>query len=172
VSNRPWLWALAFAPLAVLLVVGTAARARSWADVLTVAAFVGGRALLGALAYWTGRTPPGEGQGSPRRGGAPAANRVRPAPRVSPQRFGARGWPSYRRCMENAPPAKEGGRPDLSRADFPFSLLALDWGWTLEETAARLLQESPKAQENGAAYALRTARNVAAAVARRAGPQR
>jgi hypothetical protein len=97
---------------------------------------------------------------------------VPPPARVSPQRLGARGWPSYRRCVENAPPAKEGGRPDISRADFSFSLLALDWGWTLEETAARLMQECPKAQENGAAYALRTARNAAAALARRAGPQR
>jgi hypothetical protein len=50
-------------PLAVLLVVGTAARAPSWADVLTVAAFAGGLALLGALAWWTGRPPPGEGRG-------------------------------------------------------------------------------------------------------------
>jgi hypothetical protein len=74
--------------------------------------------------------------------------------------------------VENAPPAREGGRPDSSRADFTFSLLALDWGWTLGETAARLMQESPKAQENGAAYALRTAHNAAAALARRAGPQR
>jgi hypothetical protein len=93
---------------------------------------------------------------------------VPPPARVSPQRLGARGWPSYRRCVENAPPAKEGGRPDLSRADFTFSLLGLD----LEETAARLMQESPRAQENGAAYALRTARNAAAALARPAGPQR
>jgi hypothetical protein len=50
-------------PLAVLLVVGTAARARSWADVLTVAAFVGGLGVLGALAWWTGRPPLGEVDG-------------------------------------------------------------------------------------------------------------
>jgi hypothetical protein len=55
-------WAVVAVPLAVLLVVVTAARARSWADVLTVAAFIGGLALLGALAWWTGRPPRGEGQ--------------------------------------------------------------------------------------------------------------
>jgi hypothetical protein len=47
----------------VLLVVGTAARARSWADVLTVAAFVGGLALLRARAWWMARPLPGEKQG-------------------------------------------------------------------------------------------------------------
>jgi hypothetical protein len=97
---------------------------------------------------------------------APAAIR---SPRARPD---ARGWPSYQRCVENAPPARGGGRPDISRADFTFCLLAIDWGWCVEETAARLLQESGKAQENGEAYALRTARNAAAAIERRGGVQR
>jgi hypothetical protein len=74
--------------------------------------------------------------------------------------------------VDNAPPAREGGRPDISRADFTFCLLALDWGWGIEETAARLMQESPKARENGQAYALRTARNAAAALEQRGEPQR
>ena len=87
--------------------------------------------------------------------------------RVSHRRPGPRGWPSYRRCVENAPPARDGGRPDISRADFTFCLIAIDWGWGVEETAARLLQESGKARENGEPYALRTARNAAAAVERR-----
>ncbi len=91
---------------------------------------------------------------------------------VSRRRPDARGWPSYQRCVENAPPARGGGRPDISRADFTFCLLAIDWGWALEETAARLMQESSKAQENGAAYALRTARHAAAAIERRGGRQR
>jgi hypothetical protein len=63
-------------------------------------------------------------------------------------------------------------RPDISRADFTFCLLAIDWGWSVEETAARLMLESSKAQENGEAYTLRTARNAAAAVERRGGRQR
>jgi hypothetical protein len=84
----------------------------------------------------------------------------------------ARGWPSYQRCLENAPPVRGGSRPDISRADYTFCLLAIDWGWSLEETAARLMQESSKAQENGEAYVLRTARSAAAAIERRGGIQR
>jgi hypothetical protein len=88
------------------------------------------------------------------------------------RRPGARGWPSYQRCVDNAPPAHEGGRPDISRADFTFCLLALDWGWGVEETAARLMQESVKAREKGEAYAIRTARSAAAALEQRGGRQR
>jgi hypothetical protein len=98
------------------------------------------------------------------------AEKAVPAPARSPlRRPDAKGWPSYRRCVENAPPARTGDHPDISRADFTFCLLAIDWGWSVEETAARLMQESTKAQENGEAYALRTARNAAAAVERRGG---
>jgi len=85
------------------------------------------------------------------------------------RRHAPRGWPSYQRCVENAPPARSGDRPDISRADYTFCLLAIDWGHSVEETAARLMQESGKAQENGEAYALRTAQNAAAALARRQG---
>jgi hypothetical protein len=88
---------------------------------------------------------------------------------VSRQHPSARGWPSYQRCVENAPPARSGDRPDISRADFTFCLLAIDWGWSVEEAAARLMEISGKAQENGEAYALRTARNAAAAIERRRG---
>ena len=97
---------------------------------------------------------------------APAAI---PLSRLRPD---GRGWPSYQRCVENAPPARGGGPHDISRADFTFCLLAIDWGWPLEETTARLMQESAKAQENGEAYALRTARRAATAIARRGGRHR
>jgi hypothetical protein len=50
-----------------------------------------------------------------------------------------------------------------------FCMTALDWGWSAEATAARLMEESSKAQENGEAYAARTVANAAAAVARRVG---
>ena len=80
-----------------------------------------------------------------------------------PSHGARRGWPSYQRCLEGAP-EQEGGRPDISRADFTFCLLAIDWGWGVEETAERLMQESGKAQENGEAYALRTARRAAEAI--------
>ncbi|MBV9125991.1 MAG: hypothetical protein JO112_21780 [Planctomycetes bacterium] len=91
--------------------------------------------------------------------------------RVTSRRL-PRGFPSYQRCVHHAPAAGGDGRPDRSRADFAFCLLAIAWGWSIEETAARLLQESSKAQENGEAYALRTARNAAAALERRGGPRR
>ena len=91
---------------------------------------------------------------------------------LSRRRSDARGWPNYQRCVENAPPARDGDRPDISRADYTFCLLAIDWGWTIEQTAARLMQESGKAQENGEAYALRTAQRAAAAIERRGGWRR
>lgn len=80
----------------------------------------------------------------------------------------AKAWPSYERCLQNAPPpAHRSGRPDVSRADFTFCLLAIDWGWSIEETCERLLENSSKARENGAGYARRTAQRAAAAVDRR-----
>lgn len=88
-------------------------------------------------------------------GGKPAARR-------------ARKWPDYRRCVENAPPVHQGDRPDVSRADFAWCMIAIDWGWSLEATAARLLEVSSKAKENGEGYARLTAKNAAAAVERRA----
>ncbi|MHB1424708.1 MAG: RepB family DNA primase [Gemmataceae bacterium] len=94
------------------------------------------------------------------------------APARASRRSGGRGWPSYQRCVQGAPEAHDGGRPDISRADFTFCLLAIDWGWTVEETAARLMQESNKAKEDGEAYARRTAENAAAALARRSGQGR
>ena len=92
-----------------------------------------------------------------------------PLPRIPLGRQRATQWPSYQRCVDNAPPARSGGRPDISRADFTFCLLALDWGWGVAETADRLMLESDKARANGEAYALRTARNAAEALERRRG---
>lgn len=86
---------------------------------------------------------------------------------ISTSRRHPRGSPSYQRCVENAPEAREGGRPDTSRADFTFCLLAIDWEWSVEETASRLMQESAKAQAEGEKYAMRTARAAAAAIERR-----
>jgi len=86
---------------------------------------------------------------------------------------GRRKWPSYPRCVAHAPPVKGGEpRPDISKADFVWSMIALDWGWSRAATAARLIQESRKAQENGEHYALLTVQNAAAAVARRRGHHR
>jgi hypothetical protein len=72
-------------------------------------------------------------------------------------------WPSYRRCLEGAPVARDQQRPDVSRADFTWCMIAIDWGWGVEQTAARLMEESAKARENGGRYALRTAQRAGAA---------
>jgi hypothetical protein len=61
----------------------------------------------------------------------------------------------------------DGQKRDVSHADFAWCVIAIDWGHSPEATAARLMQESPKARENGQRYAELTARNAATAVAER-----
>lgn len=97
------------------------------------------------------------------------------AARVSPNRIslsrpqGRKPWPSYVKCLQNAPPVHQGDKPDVSRADFTWAMTAIDWGFDTEATAKRLMEESSKARENGESYAALTARNAAAAVKRRRG---
>lgn len=96
-----------------------------------------------------------------------------PIPVVRPVRgpnWRAKAWPSYERCLQNAPPAHCGDRPDVSRADFTFCLMAIDWGWSIEETCQRLREKSSKARENGEGYARLTAHRAAAAADRKRGP--
>jgi len=80
-----------------------------------------------------------------------------------------KSWPSYERCLQNAPRARDSDRADVSRADFTFCLLAIDWGWSVADTCQHLLQKSSKARENGVGYARLTAQRAAAAVYRRSG---
>jgi hypothetical protein len=68
-------------------------------------------------------------------------------------------WPSYARCLEGAPIGAS-GNPRRTSADFVWCKIALSWGHGVEETAARLMQESTKAQENGEAYARQTAEHA------------
>ena len=79
----------------------------------------------------------------------------------------AQAWPSYERCLRDAPRAHGSDRADVSRADFTFCLLAIDWGWSVAETCQCLLHKSTKARENGEAYARLTAQRAAAAIHRR-----
>jgi hypothetical protein len=65
-----------------------------------------------------------------------------------------------------------GDRPEISKPDFVWRMTALDWGWSIEDTAARLFEVSTKAQENGEAYALTTAENAPSTVHRRTGNAR
>jgi hypothetical protein len=84
-----------------------------------------------------------------------------------------RKWPSYEMCLDRAPPSQ--GSPGQNRrsiADFTWCLIAADWGWTVEEIADRLLEESDKAQDNGHAYALQTATRAAEAATRNATERR
>jgi hypothetical protein len=81
-----------------------------------------------------------------------------------------RQWPNYQQALRGAP-RKSGGEPDRSLADFMWSKWAVQRGWSVEETAAKLTEVSAKAQERlriktDAGYALLTARNAAAAVER------
>jgi hypothetical protein len=76
-------------------------------------------------------------------------------------------WPSYTRCLADAPFSNDGEKRDISRADFTWCLISIDWGHTVEETAARLMEQSAKARENGQGYADMTAQNAATAIAER-----
>lgn len=62
-----------------------------------------------------------------------------------------RHWPSYERALAGAPQSDDGSGPDRSRADFWFSYLALQRGWSIEETEAKLLEVSEKAHERARA---------------------
>ena len=92
-------------------------------------------------------------------------------PPARPQRGerGSRRWPSYARSLEGAPLNHAETGPDISKADFVWCMTAISWGWSVDETKDRLMEESAKAQENGERYAELTARNAAFAVERRRG---
>jgi hypothetical protein len=75
-------------------------------------------------------------------------------------------WPSYEFCVSHAPKTHGEDRPDISRADFTWCRTAIEWGWSTEDTAARLMQLSEKARAEGERYADLTATNAAASVER------
>jgi len=108
-----------------------------------------------------------------------------PEPEVNPSSFTARThpgtnatvhsrkgkvWPDYARSLAGAPPSLQGNGPDRSMADFSWCMTAIDWGWSIEETAVKLTEVSEKAREKvqlrDEGYPLITAQNAAAAVAR------
>jgi hypothetical protein len=77
-----------------------------------------------------------------------------------------RSLPDYQRCVLGAPMKDGENRPDISRADFFFAMLCSQRGFGTEEIAARLMELSTKAQENGPHYAQLTAENAVAATER------
>lgn len=60
-----------------------------------------------------------------------------------------RQWPSYEMSLAGAPQGQDG--PDRSRADFWWSYLALQRGWSAEDTEVKLLEVSEKARERARA---------------------
>jgi RepB DNA-primase from phage plasmid len=78
--------------------------------------------------------------------------------------------PDYQRCLRGAPLNQEGTGPSRSHADFFFCKMAAQRGWSVEETAQMLLEDSEKAQQRvrdgDRGYPLVTARNAAAAAER------
>jgi hypothetical protein len=93
-----------------------------------------------------------------------APDKPRPPPplRVST----SKSWPDYERCVQGAPLNHSGTAVDISRADYFFALLCAQRGHAIEEITARLMEESPKARENGERYARITAENATAAAER------
>jgi len=87
---------------------------------------------------------------------------------------GTRQWPSYEKSLAGAPPNHDGTGPDRSMADYWWCYLALQWHWSIEDTEAKLLEVSKRAQESvergDPGYIHRTVLKVAAALARN--PQR
>ena len=75
-----------------------------------------------------------------------------------------RQWPSYEKALAGAPLSSDG--PDRSRADFWWSYLALQRGWSAEDTEAKLIEVSEKARERvrggDAGYVHVTVTNAAA----------
>jgi hypothetical protein len=63
-----------------------------------------------------------------------------------------------------------GNGPDRSMADFTWCMTAIDWGWPIEETAAKPPEISEEARERvqvrDEGYPLIAAQNAAAAVER------
>jgi hypothetical protein len=73
-------------------------------------------------------------------------------------------WPSYARCLADAPGAKNHEGKDRSAADFNFCLISIDRGWSVEATANQLMAESEKAKSTGYSYAVFTAKRAASVV--------
>jgi RepB DNA-primase from phage plasmid len=91
---------------------------------------------------------------------------VKPAPPLRVSSFRDRRWPDYRRCLEGAPPNHGNTGPDISRADYFWCLMSAQRGFGIEDIAARLMELSSKARENGEHYARLTAENATAAAER------
>lgn len=82
-------------------------------------------------------------------------------------RFESQTFPDYGRCLKDAPDKQRGEGKDISRADWQFSLIAADRGFTAEQIAVELMNVSEKARQDGIKYAERTAKRAVESVSRR-----
>jgi hypothetical protein len=82
------------------------------------------------------------------------------------RRRSGRQWPDYEHTLAGAPPNHGNTGPDVSRADFFWSMLAAQRGFSIEAITEQLMALSSKAQENGELYARLTATNATAAAFR------
>ena len=84
----------------------------------------------------------------------------------------AKVWPDYTRSLAGASSRRDGSAPDQSLADFSWCMTAIDWGWSIEDTAQRLPEVSAKAAEQvrpkDSGDPLITPQHAAAAVERNA----
>jgi predicted transcriptional regulator len=87
------------------------------------------------------------------------------AAKMPPRAAPPTAWPDWQKCLEKAPKSKSRpGHQRESMADFTWSLMALRWGHTVEDTTRKLMEISLKARENGEHYATKTVWNAAAEV--------
>jgi RepB DNA-primase from phage plasmid len=82
-----------------------------------------------------------------------------------------RQWPDYQQALRGAPVKRDGSGPDRSLADFMWSKWAVQRGWSVDETAAKLEEVSEKARDakerrGDEGYARVTAWNAEQAVSR------
>jgi hypothetical protein len=87
-----------------------------------------------------------------------------------PRSLAAKRWPNYAMSLAGAPLNREGSGPDRSMADFTWCMTAIDWGWSIEDTAAKLPEVSERAAKRvrlkDEGYPLVTAKNAADEVAK------
>jgi hypothetical protein len=77
--------------------------------------------------------------------------------------------PDYARCVEGALLNSDETGPDISRADFVFCVTALTWGWSVEDVAERLMEETARPRRTERPMPS-TARNAALAIEPRQRP--
>ena len=72
--------------------------------------------------------------------------------RIAPARFTAATAVAELRPLRGRRAAQQRrNRPRLSRADFVWCMTAITWGWTVDRTAERLMEESTKAAKTAKA---------------------